>query len=249
MDELLSLAKSTAQQVTQWWDQLTESNESVPVTRLVTECWQRWRRELDRVIVTRLPQFRDVVEETPEPEEAAGDTDGSSASACLEEPTAEADAALFDRRREAAQVIDNHSWLAAANALNPILGLDIKIDLTIFASLARSVGAVYNLSEEQVQALQDRSEAQLSEESDTFHHLARRLAPFVTSRASALALRRIGLELAAREATKWVPAIGSVVAASIGYCMISRTGEQLREECEEAARATFSGPVTSRRAG
>jgi hypothetical protein len=139
-------------------------------------------------------------------------------------------------------VIDQCSWLAAANALNPIPGLDIRVDLSIFAYMTRTVGSAYNLSEEQIEALQAGRKAQLLANYDPVEHLAKRLAPYVTGKATALALQRIGLDLLAREATKWIPAVGSVIAASIGYCMIYRSGEQLRKECEEAARASLAGP-------
>jgi hypothetical protein len=147
---------------------------------------------------------------------------------------------LPDRRQEAARVIDQCSWLAAANALNPIPGLDIKIDLSIFAYLTRTVGAAYNLGEEQIEELLASSEARLLENYDPVQYLAKRLAPYTAGRATALALRHIGLEILAREATKWMPAVGSVIAASIGYTMIYRTGEQLRQECEKAASASLS---------
>jgi hypothetical protein len=224
MVPLLSFARSTAQQVGQWWWQRPLSEQDRPLTQLLSERLQRLRRDLDALILSRLPQFRDVVEEKAPVEPAADHAP----------PLPE------ERRREAARVIDNYSWLAAANAFNPIPGLDIKLDLTIFTNMTRNVAAAYNLSEEQLEALQADSKARLLEDYEPFQQLAKRLAPFLAGRATALALGRIGLDVLAREATKWIPAVGSAVAAGIGYHMISRAGEQLRKECEEAA----GGPVS-----
>jgi hypothetical protein len=218
------------------------------VTQRVAQALQRLRRDLDTVILTRLPQFRDVVEDYTEPNSTDGhhDTAPPPALPSQGEPPARP---LPDRHQEAARAIDQCSWLAAANALNPIPGLDIQIDLSIFAHMTRTVGAAYDLSEEQIAALPFNSPARLRSNSDTVPHLARCLTPYLACTATTLALRRIGLDLLAREATKWVPAVGSVIAACIGYRMIYHAGEQLRKECDAAAGASPSCSQAPKLAG
>jgi hypothetical protein len=140
----------------------------------------------------------------------------------------------------AEEVIDRYSWLAAANALNPILGLDIKVDLSIFASMTRSLAEAYDLSDEQFQELQDRFHVQLLDHYDPLRHITGRLAPYVACKTIALTLQRIGLDILSREAAKWVPVAGTAIAARLGYRMFARAGEQLRQECEEAASMHLS---------
>lgn len=243
MSDFWSFARSTAQQVSQWWEGDSRPADRPPLIQRVSDGLQQLRQELDSVILTRLPQFRDVVEDSPDP----ADDVGSSAESALPVPCSpdpsEAEV-IGERRREAERVIDACAWLAAANAFNPILGLDLKVDLEILASMTRSLGEAYGLSEEQLQELQARWEDRHSVSHSIIPHIARRLAPHAACRATTLAFRRLGMDLLAREAAKWVPIVGSAVAASTGYYLFSRVGEQLRKECEDAARDAITGTVS-----
>src|SRR5262249_6163334 len=133
---------------------------------------------------------------------------------------------LVEQRMAADRAIGVHAALAAANAFNPLPGLDIGIDLGILSSLARSLAAIYELGEDRFEDVERHLQSdvvalnvlQLSAES---------LTPLVVRKALATTLPQLGLELVARETTKWVPVAGSAVAAGIGYRMFQRFGAHL----------------------
>src|SRR5262249_9441724 len=59
------------------------------------------------------------------------------------------------RKREAAEkIVAIHAGLAAANALNPVPGLDVSIDVGILMTMIRYVISTYGFSKTQVEALE-----------------------------------------------------------------------------------------------
>jgi hypothetical protein len=169
---------------------------------------QELRKHLDEVIVTRLPQFRDVVETQHD-----SSAERSSMAAKDQETLADAH--------------DEHAGWAAANAFNPVPGLDVGLDLQLLNSLSRSLAAAYGLSEEQSTAHRMTYPA--------VHQFLERIAPRLAQGTVAVALRSVGLELLARETAKWVPLAGNMVAAVIGYRLVRRFGENLRCQYEASA--------------
>ena len=142
---------------------------------------------------------------------------------------------LVQKRQAAEKIVAIHAGLAAANSLNPVPGLDVSVDVGILMTMSRHVVATYGFSEEQVEALK-RQTTTLAAVLRGTQMLANRFAPYLTRKFVLAALGRMGWKAAARTTTKWVPVVGTLVAASLGYKLASAFGEQLIDECEAAAR-------------
>ena len=50
------------------------------------------------------------------------------------------------------------------------------------------------------------------------------------------ALERMGIETFVKNSSKWVPFVGTMVSAGVGYKLTYHFGEQLIDDCETAAR-------------
>ncbi|CEF49314.1 unnamed protein product [uncultured bacterium] len=57
---------------------------------------------------------------------------------------------LRKKRRAAEKIVSNYAILAAANAFNPIPGLDVGVDVGVLALMANKVVAAYGLTDEQL---------------------------------------------------------------------------------------------------
>lgn len=140
------------------------------------------------------------------------------------------------RKREAAEkVIGIYAGLSAANALNPVPGLDIGLDIGLLTSMSRQVIAAYGLTPQQMEAMQGQARLRAANV-QVLRQLADRLAPYLTQKFIISVLRRLGMKVAVKESAKWVPYVGVLVSAGVGYQLAYRYGEQLIDECEEAAR-------------
>jgi len=183
-------------------------------TRLMkaaAESQERLRDRLEHIIRTRLPNWC---------HDAIGRNGDSRPSA--------SESSLDQKRQEAKEIIDRYAGLAAANAFNPIPVLDVGIDMRLMIAMSEALAAAYGLGQDQTQAL---AGTKISH-SPALRHVAERTTPYLAERVAAGFLPRLGLELVARESSKWIPFIGSLIAARIGYRMACRFGEKVLQECE-----------------
>jgi predicted GTPase len=144
------------------------------------------------------------------------------------------------RKREAAErVVGIYAGLAAANALNPIPGLDISVDVGILTKMARYVISTYGLRKDQVEALQSQTNVHAAVIRGV-REIAQRFTPYLTEKFVAAALRRMGAEVFLKSTSKWVPFVGTFVSAGLGYQLTYRFGDQLIDDCESAARQVIA---------
>jgi hypothetical protein len=149
-------------------------------------------------------------------------------------------AETLGKKREAAEkVVGVYAGLAAANALNPVPGLDVGVDLGILTALSRHVVAAYGLTEEQVEALHRQAHLRGMAYKGV-KEVAERLAPYLTEKFAVSALRRMGAEVLVRNTSKWVPFVGTLVSAGLGYKLAYHFGEVLIDDCEAAAREVLT---------
>jgi len=152
------------------------------------------------------------------------------------------------KKREAAEkIVGIYAGLAAANALNPIPGLDVSVDVGLLTAMSRYVISTYGLGREQIEALQ-KDAAHRTWAYKAVHEVADRFTPYLTEKFVLAALRRAGGEALLRNTSKWVPFVGTLISAGLGYQLAYRFGERLIEDCEAAGKeivaALRESPVT-----
>ncbi len=128
--------------------------------------------------------------------------------------------------------------MAAANGLNPIPGLDIGVDITLMIKLSKEVQGIYGLNKEQQEYnmhLLDKKSAKLIA-TKVLQYAAR----FGGNEAIMILLKKASTTLAAKTASKWIPLVGPVIAAGIGFTMTSWIGNDMIIEAEEIAQETFN---------
>ncbi|HLV40955.1 MAG TPA: GTPase [Brumimicrobium sp.] len=144
---------------------------------------------------------------------------------------------LVEKRKIAEKIVVRHSALAAANGLNPIPGVDIGVDLALLVKMSKEVQTIYGLGKEQ----QEFNLQFLDKKSAKF--IASKVLQY-TSRyggreAIMLLLTKVGSTIATKTASKWLPFVGQVIAAGIGFKMTSWIGNDMINEAEEIAVETF----------
>jgi predicted GTPase len=139
------------------------------------------------------------------------------------------------KRAATERVVGVYAGLAAANALNPIPGLDVSVDLGILGVMARYVVGTYGFAPEQVKAIENNAQIRAGVLKG-LQEIAERFAPYLTQRFILIALERMGMEMLVKNSSKWVPFVGTMVSAGLGYKLTYHFGEQLIDDCETAAR-------------
>jgi predicted GTPase len=141
---------------------------------------------------------------------------------------------LAEKRQAAKKIVGVYAGLAAANALNPIPGLDIGVDVGLLTTMSRQVISAYGLRPEQIESLQGQANVR-SVVYKGLREVAERFTPYLTEKFVIAALRRLGMKVTIRNTAKWVPLVGTAVSAGIGYHLAQRFGQGLIDDCESAA--------------
>jgi hypothetical protein len=101
--------------------------------------------------------------------------------------------------------------------------------------MSRYVISTYRLRPEQVES----SLGQASKRKWAYQavrEVADRLTPYLTEKFVVAALRQAGVQVTVQSTAKWVPFVGTLVAAGVGYRLAYHFGEKLVEDCEAAAK-------------
>ena len=149
--------------------------------------------------------------------------------------------ALSRKRQVANERIVPYAGLAAANGLNPIPGLDIGADISLLLKLGNEIACIYGLTDNQLAYVRRLLGP------DALPGLMAKTAQFATkylAREGVMALlRRLARSVATKELTRFIPFVGPLVAAGIGWQATFLLGEQLVQEAESLAEEVLAGIV------
>lgn len=138
-------------------------------------------------------------------------------------------------RRDCRRLVTTRSLAAAGVAVVPIPGADLFADIGLLANLLPTISRAFELDHASVEKL----------DPDTAQHvfaIADRLGNnvigrLVTRKIAFALLRRAGMRAASASAARFVPVIGSAVAASISFGAMKLAGNAHIEDCYRAACA------------
>ena len=138
-------------------------------------------------------------------------------------------------------MVTKRALASAGVAVVPIPGADLVADIGILTNLLPAISERFGLREEQIRKM-DPSRAQqvLVIASSLGNNVIGRA---VTKRMVVALLRRMGVRVATGSVAKYVPFIGSAVAATISFGAMKLAGDAHVEDCYRTARALIGEPV------
>jgi len=143
---------------------------------------------------------------------------------------------LVKKRTIAERVVGIYAGLSAANALNPIPGLDISVDLSMMMKMSQAVLHIYGLSKKQADYTSTMLDPGSAHAQAAKLLLTKIVTQYGAKQGIMLLLKKYGKSITFREIAKWAPIIGTVAAGAVGFRMTYRFGEDLIADCETAAR-------------
>lgn len=136
--------------------------------------------------------------------------------------------ALEKKRTNAMRVAAWYATLSAVNGLNPIVGLDIAIDITMLRKLASEVAAIYNITPEQQEYW--KSVLRGPEGIGVTNKIVQLIGKYGTTAAIEAVLKSIAKRGTALSLAKYVPFVGTAVACGAGYALTYWFGQNLVDE-------------------
>ena len=123
----------------------------------------------------------------------------------------------------------------AANAINPIPGLDIGVDAGLCLRMMADMRARFGLSKDAASKLRHY---------DVLVPLVKKVFDFATKEGVMIVLKSFGKRYLGKTTAKYVPFIGQGIAAAAGYGMMRWFARQYIEDCYELARLARENAVT-----
>lgn len=145
--------------------------------------------------------------------------------------------ALEKKRLVARKIVSWSAVASAANGLNPIPGVDVAVDVGVLSKMCKEINSVYGLSEEQIAYVKATSPklADSVEFNGLAQNISRWAARYLVAEGIVALLKAMGKSIAIKSISKFLPFIGSIVAAGVGYKMTTAFGERYLEEAENLA--------------
>jgi len=167
--------------------------------------------------------------------------DGLKRARFVADMAAYSEEALKKKRKVATDLIPPYAGLSAANGFNLITGLDIAADIGILIKLGNKVAEIYGLTSSQFEYIKrllgPRAVPTLLEK------IAQFTTKYLVKEGVLLLLKQIGKRTTAKQASKWVPVVGPLISAGIGWHATFMFGEQLVDEAEWLAREILDGII------
>lgn len=156
----------------------------------------------------------------------SSDIDGVKKSKLIYEFKARSIADL-DRKRELCRGDLNYYGItAAANALNPIPGVDVSVDIGVMLKMFADFRAAFQLNDD----VEDKMKKY-----KIITPLANRVFSYATRAGVTKLVQSLGNKYAGKEAAKYLPLVGQAAAAAAGYLMVTSIGRAYINDCHELA--------------
>lgn len=142
----------------------------------------------------------------------------------------------LDRLRdECRRMVTRRSLAAAGAAVVPIPGADIVADIGLLANMLPRISQAFELDHDSVEKLDPEiGQRILVIAASMGNNVIGRL---VTRKLALGLLRRLGVRIASASVAKYVPVLGSAVAASISFGAMKLAGNAHIEDCYRTALA------------
>lgn len=145
---------------------------------------------------------------------------------------------LDDIRRDCRRMVTNRSLAAAGAAVVPIPGADLVADIGLLSTMLPAISRAFELDHDSVEKLDpDIAQRVFVVAASLGNNVIGRM---VTRKIAVGLLRRVGVRLASASVAKYVPILGSAIAASIGFGAMKMAGNAHVEDCYRTAHALLT---------
>lgn len=145
-------------------------------------------------------------------------------------PIDQLDAIRADCRR----LVTKRSLMAAGAAVVPVPGVDMVADVGLLASLLPDISRRFGLDAKQVVRLEPHVAERVLVIASSMGNTV--IGRMVTKRLVTALLRRVATRVAAASVAKYVPVVGSGIAAGISFGAMKLVGNAHIEDCYRIAR-------------
>jgi uncharacterized protein (DUF697 family) len=147
-------------------------------------------------------------------------------------------AQLDAARRECLQLVNQRAWVSAAAAAIPLPGLDVGADVAIMTRMIEQINEKFGLREQDVARLDAQTRQRLLVIITSIGSSL--IGRYASKELIILALKRVGVRMASKQAAKFVPLLGTAIAAGVSYGAMRYLGNAHIEDCYRVLRQAIA---------
>ena len=129
--------------------------------------------------------------------------------------------------------------------MNPVPGFDVTVDAGLLVGMVSQLNSVYGLTQGQLKYVEKSVPVII--DAPKYRAIKQGVIKLVARYAIAdgvlLVLKRLGTTLAVKNIGKYLPFVGHLVAAGIGYKMTASFGEEYMNDAEDKAASLLDQVV------
>ena len=142
--------------------------------------------------------------------------------------------AIAEAKFRASKMVNRKALFSAGMTLVPIPGLDMAVDVTVMIKMIDSINREFGLTPAQIMQLKTQERLATFE---AIHWVgAVLIGKIITSELAISVLKSLGVKVAGKQVARWVPIVGQVSAATLGFAAMKYLGQQHIADCEAVAR-------------
>ncbi len=137
-------------------------------------------------------------------------------------------------RQECRDLVNQRSLISAAAAAVPIPGLDVGADVAIMTRMIALINEKFHLGEQDLAQLDDGTRQKLLVIISSLGSSL--IGRYASKELIILALKRVGVRMVSKQAAKFIPLLGMVIAATISYGAMRILGNAHIEDCYQVLK-------------
>lgn len=135
---------------------------------------------------------------------------------------------LQEKKKACEKYVSIASLAAAANGINPVPGVDVAVDVSIIIKLFKEIRDYYGLSDDSLDTLKKSSIPVVG-------RLANNVLQYATKEGILILLKNFAARETLKEFAKYIPIVGQLIAAGLGYTITLQVGNSYLNDCHNLA--------------
>ena len=142
-------------------------------------------------------------------------------------------------RDECKSMVTARAGLSAGAAVVPIPGADVGADVMLLLEMIPAINRRFGSSSEQIDLLDPQVKKMILVAATSIG--SEMIGRVLTKQVIMQVLKRIGIRVATKQVAKYIPFLGSAVAASISFGAMKLVGNSHADDCFEVAKRALLG--------
>jgi uncharacterized protein (DUF697 family) len=134
-------------------------------------------------------------------------------------------------------MVRKRAALSGGASMIPVLGADMLADVGMLTELIPAINRKFGLTPDQIDALGPKDKVLVYKLITAVG--AGLVGRYITKELVLVALKNVGVRMAAKQVVKYVPLAGQAVAAVIGFGAMMHLGNSHIDECYEVAKGAI----------